>query len=525
MRKLNLWMLAAILTLCGLTTTLTSCSDSKDEVQDKLTPDDGGNANTGYKTIFLISDIHVMSPQLLEREGSAYSSYLNFDPKLLEYSANVLESLVDEAIKRKPDLVIIPGDLTKDGELVSHQLVASILTRLRTAGIPVILVPGNHDIDNPEGYYFNGDEKRSAERTSPEMFKQIYADFGYNQAYATDPASLSFVCEPLEGLVLLCLDTNLYEENLYKDRGDEKDYNQTAGRIRPATLNWALDEADKARALGKQVVLVEHHNIVQHHDAQGSIQSEYIIPDYQNISEKMGKHGVHLAFTGHTHLQDIAAYKYYDALKVKTDSIVDVATGSTVSYPNPWRVIRVSDDYTRWEIATEYIKSIPQLADVQGTCYKRLYDNISGGLEWHIDYAWDDIKSYQQKGYLTLLGLNKDFLPENAHELTMLISEYLGDDLCTMFMIHNEGNEWQHSESATLVEKLRTDLQQLLHDRSQAVGQHDITTSFIESLAGTVFDTQISPGLKSMLSDKNQMNVPYRESRIDDINTVLLIEK
>ena len=107
----------------------------------------------------------------------------------------------------------------------------------------------------------------------------------------------------------------------------------------------------------------------------------------------------------------------------------------------------------------------------------------------------------------------------------MLISEYLGDDLCKMFMIHNEGNEWQHPESATLVEKLRTDLQQLLHDRSQAVGQHDITTSFIESLAGTVFDTQISPGLKSMLSDKNQMNVPYRESRIDDINTVLLIEK
>lgn len=647
MRKTNLWILAAILTLCGLATTLTSCSDSKDEAQatpigdelykmwyaettvdythddgsqeqlrqivafdfdddgegkeyffyvdannkvkenmpklvgadfaytnlagtilitrkDLLGTDakkdlvrevkylngrlvfsndnisllpateaqkkqleawlpDGGNANTDYKTIFLISDIHVMSPQLLEREGSAYSSYLNFGPKLLEYSADVLETLVDEAIKRKPDLVIIPGDLTKDGELVSHQLVASILTRLRTAGIPVILVPGNHDIDNPEGYYFNGDEKRSAERTSPEQFKQIYADFGYNQAYATDPASLSFVCEPLEGLVLLCLDTNMYENNLFKEKGADKDYNQTAGRIRPATLTWALAEADKARAQGKQVVLVEHHNIVQHHDAQGSIQSEYIIEDYQNISEKMMRHGVHLAFTGHTHLQDIAAYKYWDALKVKRDSLVDVATGSTISYPNPWRTIRVSGDYTRWEIATEYVKSIPQLADVQGTCYQRLYDNISGGLEWHIDYAWDDIKSYQQKGYLALLGCKKDFLPPNAHELTKLISEYLGDDLCKVFMIHNEGNEWQHPEAATLVEKLRTELQQLLHDRSQTVGQHDITTSFLESLAGTVFDTQIAPGLKSMLSDTNQMNDLLYNSRTDDINVVLTI--
>ena len=33
MRKTNPWMLAAILTLCGLTTALSSCSDSKDEAQ------------------------------------------------------------------------------------------------------------------------------------------------------------------------------------------------------------------------------------------------------------------------------------------------------------------------------------------------------------------------------------------------------------------------------------------------------------------------------------------------------------
>ena len=36
MRKLNLWMLSVILTLCGLTTVLTSCSDSDDKL--KATP-------------------------------------------------------------------------------------------------------------------------------------------------------------------------------------------------------------------------------------------------------------------------------------------------------------------------------------------------------------------------------------------------------------------------------------------------------------------------------------------------------
>ena len=481
----------------------------------------GGNADTDYKTVFVISDVHVMSPQLLVKEGSAFNSYLNTDPKLLEYSGEVLKTLVDEAVKRRPDLIIIPGDLTKDGELLSHQYVVEILTPLRTAGIPVIVVPGNHDIDNPEGYYFDGDEKRSAERTSPEQFKQLYADFGYKQAYATDPASLSFVCEPLEGLVLLCLDTNKYEFNEYLDRGGTKDYNQTAGRIRPATLTWALKEADKARDAGKQVVLVEHHNIVQHHDAQAQMQSEYIIEDYKSVSHDMARHGVHLAFTGHTHLQDIAAHHYYDALKVRNDSIVDVSTGSTISYPNPWRTIRVSSDFTRWEIATEYIKSIPSLADVQGTCYKRLADNISGGLKWHIEYAWDDI--YDKKPYLTVLGCNDQFLPDNPEDLTKIITDYLIDDLTKVYMIHNEGNEWQHPEAETLIGQLKTNLQKMFSERSRYVEQWELTTAFLESLVGTVFVTQLEPGLRSMLSDINQMNESLRASRTDDLNVVLTI--
>ena len=155
--------------LLALSMSLVSCSD------DTALPDNpNANGKTpkdpNFKYIVVMSDIHVMAPQLLENRGAAYENYLNQDPKLLEYSGEVLEYLVAETEKRDPDLVIIPGDLTKDGELVSHQLVVNILRKLRSAGIPVIVVPGNHDIDNPEGYYFNGDNTRPAERTSPEQF-------------------------------------------------------------------------------------------------------------------------------------------------------------------------------------------------------------------------------------------------------------------------------------------------------------------------------------------------------------------
>jgi hypothetical protein len=391
---------------------------------------------------------------------------------------------------------------------------------MRSAGIPVIVVPGNHDIDNPEGYYFDGDNTRPAERTSPNQFKTLYADFGYNLAYAKDPASLSFVCEPLKGLVLLCIDTNKYEENLYLDKGDEKNYNQTSGRIRPATLTWMLDEADKARALGKQVVLVQHHNVVQHYDAQGTLQGDYIVADYENVSKQLMKHGIHMAFTGHTHLQDIAQYRA-TSNNAQPDSLVDVATGSSISYPNPWRTIKVNNEFTEWQINTEYVTAIPSLSDVKSTCHKLLSDNIKGGLGWHIQEAWSSIDKYRNT--LTVLGLKRDFIPETPEELTELLIMYLGDQLSKVFIVHNEGNEWKNPEAAGLEDQLKSNMEKLLRERAATCGISDIQTGLLVTAFNTIYRMRIEPGLKSMLTDINQYNDPDKrlESRTDDLNAVL----
>ena len=505
--------------LLAFSMSLISCNNDLGELDNPTADINTPKKDPNFKSIIVMSDIHVTAPQLLENRGAAYENYLSQDPKLLEYSGEVLEYLVEEALRRNPDLVIIPGDLTKDGELVSHQLVVSILGRLRSADIPVIVVPGNHDIDNPEGYYFDGDNTRPAERTSTEQFKMLYADFGYNQAYAKDPASLSFVCEPLEGLVLLCIDTNKYEDNLYLERGDAKNNNQTSGRIRPATLTWMLAEADKARTLGKQVVLVQHHNIVQHYDAQGTLQSDYIIADYENVSKQLMEHGIHMAFTGHTHLQDIAQYRTAD--KAQTDSLVDVATGSVISYPNPWRTIKVNNEFTEWQINTEYVTSIPSLNDVKSTCYKRLYDNIKGGLGWHIKDAWNSIDKYCDA--MVILGLTREFIPETPEELTDILTKYLGDQLSKMYMILNEGNEWKNPDAVGLEDQLKSNMEKMLRDRAATVGIHDIQTRLLITSFNTIYKMRIEPGLKSMLTDVNQYNDPDKrlKSRTDDLNAVL----
>ena len=88
--------------------------------------------------IAIISDLHVMAPSLLVHDGAALEEYLNRDRKMLRESPEILSTLVDEILALKPDLVLVTGDLTKDGERVSHQLVASRLQRLVDSGIQVL---------------------------------------------------------------------------------------------------------------------------------------------------------------------------------------------------------------------------------------------------------------------------------------------------------------------------------------------------------------------------------------------------
>lgn len=506
---------AALLLLCALT--VVSCVETDNP---SGSSDDGKTGPArNYKTIMLASDIHVMASELLESKGEAYNKYQGNDPKLLEYSPEVLNSLVDEALKQKPDLVIIPGDLTKDGELVSHLLVASTLRQLRTAGIPVVVVPGNHDIDNPEGCYYNGAQTRYAERTSKEQFADIYRDFGFAQAFARDDASLSYACEPLNGLVLLCIDTNMYEDNQFKERGADRDFCMIGGRIREKTMTWMLDQADKARQQGKQVAVVEHHGIVEHFDGQALIQSDYVLKDHEEVAKQMMQHGIHLVFSGHTHLQDIAQYR--TMLNGVKDSLVDVATGSTICYPNPYRTITVNNDYTQWQIGTQYVKSIPSVFDVQKMCYNLLYDNIYSGLGGYVNIYWSTIDSYRSK--LALFGLPEGFLPPTPEATAKLLTDNLGTELSQIFLIFNQGNEGKNPLSALLGAQVKSKAEAVVSQRLKDLGKSDSETTVIMNVLLAAYDYYVGKGLNSLLTDTNQMQNADLSSVTDDLNVVLNI--
>jgi 3',5'-cyclic AMP phosphodiesterase CpdA len=278
--------------------------------------------------IAVFSDPHYMAPSLVIADGTAFQTYLAQDRKMLAESAAILDSVVTSISAQTPDIVLVPGDLTKDGELVSHQGMVTYLQRLKDAGAKVFVCPGNHDVNNPHALSFNGAATAPVATVQAADFASIYGAFGYNDAIARDPASLAYVAEPVPGLWILAMDACHYELNT----GGAP---YTAGYFDAARLAWITSQLAAARDQGKFVIGMVHHGSMEHYAGQKTLFSEYVLDNYQDIDQLFASYGMKVVFTGHYHAQDVAG------TTLPAGSLFDIETGSTVTYPCPYRIMNL----------------------------------------------------------------------------------------------------------------------------------------------------------------------------------------
>jgi hypothetical protein len=237
----------------------------------------------------------------------------------------------------------VPGDLTKDGEKVSNQAVAGYLEELRNEGIKVYVVPGNHDVNNAKAKIFDGDNAYPVDMTSASDFASIYGNFGYNDAIARDPNSLSYVAQVGEDFRIIGIDACKYEE--YGPAGDVAD-----GRIKPATLTWILEQLAAAKQQNMTIFAMMHHNLIEHYAGQTQLDPGYVIEDWQNVTHTLMDAGLRIIFTGHYHANDISSYVH------NGKELVDIQTGSLVTAPSPYRLVTMK--HQDLEVSSRLVQTI-----------------------------------------------------------------------------------------------------------------------------------------------------------------------
>ena len=100
----------------------------------------------------------------------------------MEYLPELLDAFMDQVIEENPAALVLSGDITMNGEKINHEELAEKLKKVQDAGIPVLVIPGNHDINNTNASVYFGAEKTPADPVTPEEFYNIYHMYGYDQA-------------------------------------------------------------------------------------------------------------------------------------------------------------------------------------------------------------------------------------------------------------------------------------------------------------------------------------------------------
>ena len=176
--------------------------------------------------IMVIADPHVYPKSEIQQQAN-FDTYMKTQRKMLDLSEPIWCALMDTVRKYRPSLVLIPGDLTKDGETASHAMVSESLKELDLDGIRTLVIPGNHDLPGV-------------------TWETLYP--GTYRNAAKDPNSHSYAVEPLDGVTVLGIDGSNGSASI--------------GTLSDATLTWLWQQADAAVTKGNMIIAMTHWQIL-----------------------------------------------------------------------------------------------------------------------------------------------------------------------------------------------------------------------------------------------------------------------
>ena len=268
---LSCLLLASLLLLAG-------CSGAP-EKQTETT------GETGSWRVVVATDLHYLAPSLTDH-GALFRRVMEAgDGKVTELCDEITDAFLEEVKAEEPDALILTGDISFNGEKESHLALAEKLAALEEAGVPVLVLPGNHDLYR-SCYSFFGDEGEQVESVSAEEFAAIYGAFGFDEALSRDDDSLSYLARINDTTRVLMLDADTPHD--FCSLSDK-------------TLSWIERRLSEAAVEGKRMLVACHQNLYKH----SMFGAGYVLGCSDELHALLEKYGAELMLSGHMHIQHI----------------------------------------------------------------------------------------------------------------------------------------------------------------------------------------------------------------------------
>ncbi|MDX9917599.1 MAG: metallophosphoesterase, partial [Gudongella sp.] len=291
-------------------------------------------------SMFIASDIHYYDKSMTDfSEG--YEEYaVARDGKQLIYSEEIMDALEMDIRSKKPDIFIISGDLSFNGEKKNLTHLANRLSKIEKIGTKVYVIPGNHDILSIYANGYSDGAAHNVENVTHEEFVEIYDDFGYGESLTRDEKTLSYLAAPSEDIWLLMLDSNKYFNDFSMPTGD--------GFITQETIKWIRECGKMAEENDAKIIAVMHHPLLQHslRNAQGSF-----LNNSKEIADLFKELNIKVNFSGHIHIQDIKSDN------VDNPELYDIVNSALSVYPHQYGIVKYSAEegfeYTKKRVDVE----------------------------------------------------------------------------------------------------------------------------------------------------------------------------
>lgn len=247
----------------------------------------------------------------------AVASDLHFDPMNTDrsgeisevlYSPELAEALLWDARQQGASLLLLTGDLVNGGSAARHEALAGMLRQAEETGLEVYVLPGNHDLA-PVGQ---------------RDFAAFYGEFGYDEAWSRDRASLSY-CVLREDLALLMLDCGGYSAGAI-DLPEAPKREETAAFFTEESLRWAEEMLREARARKLPILCAGHYNLLS--PISNSEDGRYHVENGERMAALLRDYGVMLYLSGHVHVR--AVYEEAGLTELVTEYLLGYPTGYSV---------------------------------------------------------------------------------------------------------------------------------------------------------------------------------------------------
>ena len=339
--------------------------------------------------------------------------------KLLSESSFIIQQGLNDIaalpVEKLPDILVVTGDITLNGELQGHVEIANLFRQLQNKvrekkpTFQIFVAPGNHDMYNPKAYrYDNAGAEESAPNITRKLFTKIYSSLGYPDMSDAEIlefyADLDLVYEHLPYSGTFVNSTNhesvtfTYLHDAIAEGGEDIDDYENGeisyiaeianSKFVITMMDEELSNAERLHHVGgaffdnnlsfleqnkekwenKTLLGIAHHNILPHFPLEETLLKDFTISEWQEVADTLADLGMRYVFTGHMHSNDITRRVSFNG-----NPIIDCENASFTGYRGGTRYIKIERGTLNGTYAENYSSYVDMIEEVDITkCFEEL---------------------------------------------------------------------------------------------------------------------------------------------------------